>query len=86
MDLTIVDGDFDWGESTLEHQRDILLAHKGSFRQEPLVGVGITTELLNDASEDEFRRAVQDQMELDGMKVSRFVVTAPGEFELNTRY
>lgn len=86
MDLSIVDGDLDFGESTLEHQRDILLAQKGSFRQVPLVGVGITTELLNDQNEDEFRRTVQEQMELDGMKVARLVVTAPGSFDLNTRY
>lgn len=86
MDLSIRDGDFDFGESTLEHQRDILLATKGSFRQVPLVGVGITTELLNDMDGDEFRRLVQQQMEQDGMKVARLVTTAPGEFELNTRY
>lgn len=86
MDLTIVDGDFEWGESTQEHQRDILLATKGSFRQVPDVGVGVVQELLNDASYDEIRRTIQQELEKDGMAVKRLKSTEQGQFEIIAPY
>lgn len=86
LDLTIVDGDFEWGESTQEHQRDILLATKGSFRQAPELGVGITQELLNDASYDDLRRTIQKEMEGDGMSVKRLRVKEDGTVDLTATY
>lgn len=86
MDLSIVDGDFEWGESTQEHQRDILLATKGSFRQVPDVGVGVVQELLNDASYEDIRRTMQGEMEKDGMAVRRLKSVHQGEFEIIAPY
>ncbi|MBS1944773.1 MAG: hypothetical protein JST98_06115 [Bacteroidetes bacterium] len=86
LDLTIVDGDFERGESTLEHQRDILLATKGSFRQVPDVGVGVVQELLNDAGYEELRRTIQGELEKDGMAVQRLRANEQGEFELVAPY
>jgi hypothetical protein len=73
-DLAIDNGDLAFGESTLQHQRDLLLATKGSFRQFPLVGVGIRLELLNTATADEVRVAIQRELEQDGMKVQKLLV------------
>lgn len=86
LDLTIVNGDFEWGESTLEHQRDILLATKGSIRQEPELGAGIVQQLLDDASYDDLRRSIQKEMEADGMSVKRLRVQADGTVDLVAEY
>ena len=85
-DLTIVDGDFEFGESTEEHQRDILLATKGSIRQFPAMGVGIRQELLNDASHDDLRRTIQMELERDGMGVERLRVDEDGFVEIQAKY
>lgn len=86
LDLSIKDGDFEFGESTEEHQRDILLATKGSIRQHPGLGVGIIQELLNDASADDLRRIIQAELESDGMSVKRLRVNEDGTVELNASY
>lgn len=86
MDLTIVDGDFEWGESTEEHQRDILLATKGSFRQFPAMGAAIREQLYNDASYDDLRRTIQMEMERDGMTVERLQIDPQGQLKLKARY
>lgn len=86
LDLTIVDGDFEFGESTEEHQRDILLATKGIFRQSPELGVGITQELLNDSSNDDLLRLIQKEIEADGMGVQRLRVKEDGTIDLAATY
>jgi hypothetical protein len=73
-DLAFEGGDIKYGESTLQHQRDLLLAEKGSIRQFPLVGVGIRTQLLNTATADEIRVAIQRELENDGMVVEKLLV------------
>lgn len=86
MDLTIVDGDFECGESTQEHQRDLLLATKGSIRQAPDVGVGVVQELLNDAGYEDLRRTIQGELEKDGMSVQRLRANNQGQFEIIAPY
>lgn len=68
-DLLLVSGDIVWGESTLQHQRDILLARKGDIRQAPLVGVN-AEDYIGDDSED-LLRSVRTEFAKDGMKVKR---------------
>lgn len=74
-DLAIVHGDLAYGESTLQHQRDLLVANKGSFRQDPLIGVGINEMLLDNTTADELRTVIQRELERDGMVLSRLRVT-----------
>lgn len=87
FDLAIdADGDFVFGESTLEHQRDLLLAPKGSFRQEPTIGVGLRTMLLDNAANEDIRRIIQEQLELDGMHVSTLEVNSLENIAIDARY
>lgn len=73
-DILFKDGDLAIGESTEHHQRDLLLAMPGDFRQHPTVGVGIRMELNNSITQDELRIALQREMERDGMVVASVVV------------
>lgn len=73
-DLFFKGGDLSFGESTEQHQRDLMLAMPGEFRQWPLIGAGIRTELLNSISPDELRIAIQREMERDGMRVVKLNV------------
>lgn len=68
-DLGIAQGDLAWGESTEQHQHDLLLATKGSIRQHPLAGVGIIRELLNSVSSADMELTIQREFEDDGMLV-----------------
>lgn len=86
LDLAIQDGDFVYGESTEEHQRDLLLATKGSFRQSPTIGVGVSQMLLDNASNESLTRLIQQEMERDGMTVDHLTVTSLGTVEMTATY
>ncbi|HRF82633.1 MAG TPA: hypothetical protein PL070_21410 [Flavobacteriales bacterium] len=85
-DLYIEDGDLAFGESTLQHQRDLLLIQPGELRQFPLIGAGIHRELLNSAGPDELRVVIQREMERDGMVVDRLSITRDYDVELVAHY
>lgn len=88
-DLYFRDGDFVAGESTLQHQHDILLAEKGDFTQSPLLGVGIMRELNNSVGEEDLRLLIQREMEGDGMRVHRLRIDGlltTGTIDLEATY
>jgi hypothetical protein len=69
MDLALTNaGDISYTESTLQHQRDLLLAHKGECRLNPVVGVGIT-DFLEDEGPELLTREIYGQFTQDGMTV-----------------
>lgn len=69
MDLYLTDvGDIAWTESTLQHQRDILLVHEGEYRLSPLVGVG-ASDYLDDEGRENLTREINKQFTRDGMTV-----------------
>ncbi|MEO8589493.1 MAG: hypothetical protein ABI432_09005 [Flavobacteriales bacterium] len=85
-DLFIKNGDLGYGESTLEHQRDLLIAVPGDIRQFPLIGVGLRMEMLNSVGPDEIRLAIQREMERDGMQVTKLEVVESEQITLNAAY
>lgn len=67
-DLQIVDGDFLVGQSDDQNVAQILKATKGSFKQFPLLGVGIELDingLINGAT----KRKIRLHLDSDGYKV-----------------
>lgn len=84
FDLVIENGDFKKGESTEQHQQDILIAHKGEFRLSPLVGVGIS-DILNDDGFGENLQEVQRQFEMDGMSIEQVRVKGQ-ELDIKAEY
>lgn len=67
-DLQIADGDLVVGLSDNQHQACLLLAEKGSFKQFPTMGVGLTNFLKDDSPAD-LLREVRLEFSTDGMKV-----------------
>jgi len=72
-DLAIVNGDLVIGESTLQHQRLLLLTAPAGFKQKPLLGVDVGSYINDDDSLDDFHSAIQQQFEKDGLKIASIV-------------
>ena len=69
-DLLIKNNDLQIGFSDLQHQEHLLIAHKGSVKEFPNVGVGVEN-FLNDSDVDGMLSEVRAQFEGDGMTVSK---------------
>jgi len=70
FDLQTKGGDFVLGDASLQNQQLILLSHKGEWKQNPLVGVGISNYLLDDVTIHEMHQEIQKQFSIDGMIVN----------------
>lgn len=84
-DLAIALGDLACRDATEQHTTDLLLATKGSFRQHPLVGVGIVQELLNSTTPDEVRTRIQTELERDGQRITR-IASQGASIEIDSYY
>lgn len=65
----IKEGDFVAGESTRQHQKLLLIAEKGEWRESPLTGIGLRTELMNETTGIELLTTIKKEFEKDGMSV-----------------
>lgn len=66
IDLSI--GDMLYTESTRQHQKDLLLADKGHYKETPEAGIG-ALNYLNDTEPENLYRAIRKEFTRDGMKV-----------------
>lgn len=71
-DLVFINGDIAYGESTLQHQRDLLQAHPGDYRYAPTVGVGVQ-DFAKDDDPENMLRAIAQQFVQDGMTINKIV-------------
>ncbi len=85
-DLAIKGGDLAFGESTLQHQRDLLVAVPGEFKQTPWIGVGLKTSLLDEESPASLRQRIQRNMERDGMRIGRLRILDRYTIDLQATY
>lgn len=72
MDLEIRDGDFVIDDSDGRHIEHILIAHKGEWRQAPLLGIGLSSYLggPNDTiTRNSLEQKTRLNLEFDGYKV-----------------
>lgn len=69
-DIDLQADDILYAESTGQHQRDILLADKGHYKESPETGVG-ALEYMNDNEPDRLLRNIRKEFTRDGMKVSK---------------
>lgn len=56
-------------DSTLQHQRDILLSAKGHYKDAPTVGVDIASQ-VNESNPEQLLRSVRLELTRDGMRVN----------------
>lgn len=66
--LLIKNGDFVRDECTNQHQRNLLLAEKGAYKQYPEIGVGLMS-FLKDENPGDLLREIRLQFSADGMDV-----------------
>jgi hypothetical protein len=81
-DLRIEDGDFLLGESTLQHQNQLIVGKKGDLRQFPKTNVGIDEYILDDAPGDVYIE-IRKQLGADGNIIRNVVVTMDADGKLN---
>lgn len=75
--MLIKNGDFVMGDATQQHQRRLLMAQKGEYKQHPLVGVGLRN-YIDDENPDDLKREIRMQFVQDGMGVRVIQVTPTG--------
>ena len=67
-DLATIGGDFITGESTAQHQRQLILNNKGDFKQNPTICVGAAT-FIDDEGAQNLVRNISIEFLKDGMEV-----------------
>jgi hypothetical protein len=85
-DLAIINGDIDLGESTLQHQHNLLLSEKGEYKQYPTVGVGIINYLSDDADANDLQTAIQRELEADGVDISLLKINGFNNIQIEGNY
>ena len=75
--MLIRNGDFVVGDATKQHQRSLIMNHKGEYKQYPETGVGIAN-YLDDENPDDMMREVRRQLVQDDLTVEQMRVTATG--------
>ena len=84
-DLLIEHGDFVVGESTHQHQKDLLIAYPGDYRFAPLDGLGIF-DYINDDDLTDLGREIQRVLRSDSMTISRLEIFENGKIDLIAEY
>lgn len=84
-DLVITNGDFFWVESTQQHQRQLLINDKGTFKANPTIGVGIFGYLDDEGLENASRDTAKE-FTRDGMRVNKIENTPDGKLNIDAYY
>jgi hypothetical protein len=84
-DLQIAGGDFALGESTDEHQKQLIFNNKGDFKQNPTVCVG-AFGFLDDESKQNLIRQISVEFTKDGMDVKGVSLSREGIINSNAVY
>lgn len=75
--MLVRNGDFVVGDATKQHQRSLIVNHKGEYKQHLMTGVG-AADYLDDENPDELIREVRKQLVQDGQTVNDIVITNKG--------
>lgn len=73
-DLIIQDGDFIIRPSDIQHINLLFKTTVGSWKQFPLVGIGIDYYLASAGQIDSLKRSVQVQLQTDGYDINRLII------------
>ncbi|MHA3045993.1 oxidase [Riemerella anatipestifer] len=84
-DLEIKDGDFLVGFSNKQHQKHILMANKGEYKEFPEVGVGII-QMIADDRYTELLIETKKQLEYDGMQIKDVSLQPNGKMIIDGKY
>lgn len=83
-DTDLSTGDIEYAGSREQHEKDMLLAGKGHYKESPDAGVG-AINFINDNNPENFLRTVRKELTRDGMKV-RQVRINQGKLTIDAEY
>lgn len=84
-DLAISKGDFEIGQTDKQHQKHILLANKGEYKEYPELGVGIV-QMLNDDNYTGILIEAKNNLEYDGMEIDNIAYKENGKLVIDGKY
>jgi len=84
-DLDIEQGDFTNAESTYQHQRQLLINDKGTFKENPTICIGIYSYLDNENPSDLLRDTTIEYTR-DGMTVKSINLSSNGNINIDAYY
>ncbi|WP_297096366.1 hypothetical protein [uncultured Draconibacterium sp.] len=84
-DIDLSKGDIGYVESTVAHQRDLIITGIGELKFAPLAGVGIH-DFLNDENPADMLRMVRKKFIQDGQTVNSVKLDASGGLEVDAYY
>jgi hypothetical protein len=73
-DLSIVDGDWEIGQSDDQNIQAILQAEKGQFYQYPLLGYGVSGRLYGPFRKNDERKAIREALQRDNYNVVSLII------------
>ncbi len=65
------------GETTPQNQTLLLATHKGEWKEQPMVGVGLE-DIVNDHDYAGWRRLIAEQFEMDGQRIDTLKIDSQG--------
>lgn len=83
-EMEFSNGDFAFGDSTKQNQKSLLVANKNDYKENPLTGVGILSDI--DDEGNDLLRNIRMEMVKDGMTIYELKVTSPGKINLDAKY
>jgi hypothetical protein len=88
-DIAVLNGDFATGIADEQHAEDIIVSHKGHYKQFPLTGIGIIEFFHGPLSlngRDNLKRQIAMQLEADGMKRVQVEIDEEGKAKIRGNY
>lgn len=85
LDLSIKDGDLDFGESTYQHQQLLLLMEKADLKEYPTTGVA-SKSFLESENPSSFAREIRQEFYSDGMDVRQIKIADNLELTIDAQY
>lgn len=73
-DMLIANGDLVVGDSDKQHQWDIIVAHKGWYKEFPYIGVGLMAYLKSTGMQLELKKNIQLQLQADNYSLNNLTV------------
>ena len=74
LDLQVLNGDFVAADAESQNQILLIKNNTGSFKEFPLVGVGIDKYIKSSGKEDDIKRLVTIQLVSDGYRVNKILI------------
>lgn len=85
IDLLIANGDFSVGETTNQDVFLLLSCDKGSIKQYPTIGVGISN-MLGDNDINVWKRSIREECNKVGLLIDYLNISNNGQIELKAKY